>query len=236
MKKYKILANEIIEFIMEKNLKRGYKLPKVNEFQQTFGYGKSTVLQALTLLDQQGIIYKVQGSGVFVRRNPGDLKEYVALTENLGFYSNNQNVKTRVLKLEELRLPPKWAVEKGLPASPCYSVKRIRIKEDGPFVIEHSYYSQQSVPYLSREIVEGSIFSYIRQALGKDIRFSEKYMHVVKLTDEQAEFLQLEENDPALEIKEVFSLSDGQIFDVSRLVYNYKNSKFFSQSSDEILS
>lgn len=88
---------------------------------------------------------------------------------------------------------------------------------------------------MSKEIAEGSLFDYIKEGLKKEIRFSDKYMRVRKLTAEEAKYLELEEGDPCLEVHDTFYLANGEPFDSSKLVYNYKNSKFFDQSSDDII-
>ncbi|MDK8392248.1 UTRA domain-containing protein, partial [Lactobacillus gasseri] len=117
----------------------------------------------------------------------------------------------------------------------CYFIKRLRKQDGKPFVLEESYYRKSIIPFMSKEIAEGSIFDYIREGLKKEIRFSDKYMRVRKLTADEAKYLELKEGDPCLEVYDTFYLANGTAFDSSKLVYNYKNSKFYDQSSDDII-
>ena len=80
---------------------------------------------------------------------------------------------------------------------------------------------------MRKEIAEGSIFDNIREGLKKEIRYSDKYMRVRKLTADEAKYLELKEGDPCLEVYDTFYLANGTAFDSSKLVYNYKNSKFY---------
>ena len=104
-----------------------------------------------------------------------------------------------------------------------------------PFVLEESYYPKSIIPFMSKEIAEGSIFDYIKDGLKKEIRFSDKYMRVRKLRADEARYLELEEGDPCLEVYDTFYLDNGTPFGSSKSVYNYQNSKFYDQSSDDII-
>ncbi|WP_297815269.1 GntR family transcriptional regulator [uncultured Lactobacillus sp.] len=234
MKKYQVVANKIRKYIAEKNLKHGDQLPKITDLMEQFKVGKSTVLQALTLLDQQGMVYKIQGSGIFVRTSPQTGKGFMSLGTNRGFGDVLSNPTSVVYSVKEVKQPPKWAQEL-LGKKPCFEIKRLRKDNDKPFVYEESYYLKSVVPFLTPQLAEGSLFSYIRKALGHEIRFSDKYMQIKKINDQEAKILQLQPGDPALEVHDFYYLDDGEIFDASRLVYHYKNAKFFDQSADELI-
>ena len=218
MKKYELVADKIKAYITKNKLHHGDKLPTITELMKEYQVGKSTILQAITLLTQRGIVYKVQGSGVFVR--PTGRDGYMSLTDNAGFAEKR---------------PPKPLCDYLHSDEVCYFIKRLRRQEGKPFVLEESYYPKSIIPFMSREIAEGSIFDYIKDGLKKEIRFSDKYMRVRKLRADEAKYLELEEGDPCLEVYDTFYLANGTPFDSSKLVYNYQNSKFYDQSSDDII-
>lgn len=234
MKKYQIVSDKITNYIKEKGLVQGDKIPKIDTLIEMYGVSKATIIQALSLLAQKGIVYKVQGSGIFVRRP--SISGYISLTSNRGFGEVLDNENTKVLKFEEIELPEKERKlmrcdEKSL----CYHVVRLHFYQDKPVVLESSYFLKEYIPFLSKDIAKGSIFKFIEEGLNTEIRFSDKYIEVKKLTAEQADLLQLEEGDPALEVNDVYYLAKGQIFNCSKLIYNYQNSKFFDQSPDELI-
>lgn len=234
MKKYQFVAQSITKYIQDNNLKHGDKLPKMTELMAMFKVGKSAVLQALSLLDQQGVIYKIQGSGIFVR-NSSNLTGYMSLVQNSGFTQTLPDVTSKLIRFDLLQEPPLWAHKRGLPDSACYEAVRLRSTAGKIFVLETSYFTQSEIPFLSKEIVKGSIFAYIRNGLNKEIRFSDKLMKIRKLNLQEAKLLGLKEGDPTLEVREAFYLSQGQVFDASKLVYNYQNTEFFDQSPDELV-
>lgn len=232
MKKYELVADKIKDYINKEQLHHGYKLPTITDLMKKYQVGKSTILQAITLLTQRGIVYKVQGSGVFVR--PTGQDGYMSLTDNAGFAHVLKKPTTEVIEFSEKKAP-KPISEHLHSNEECYFIKRLRKQDGKPFVLEESYYRKSIIPFMSKEIAEGSIFDYIREGLKKEIRFSDKYMRVRKLTADEAKYLELKEGDPCLEVYDTFYLANGTAFDSSKLVYNYKNSKFYDQSSDDII-
>ena len=80
----------------------------------------------------------------------------------------------------------------------------------------------------NKEIVTGSIFEYLQTAL--NLGFSDRYLHLEKLYNNLANLLNLAPNDSAMIVLEQIYLSSGVCFNVSKLVYNYKNTRFFLQS------
>ncbi|MDN5342751.1 MULTISPECIES: GntR family transcriptional regulator [Oceanotoga] len=70
-----ILAREKIkDYIDEKNLKTGDKLPSESNFVKMLGVSRITIREALSQLKQEGIIYTIQGKGTFIKRTPVNLK------------------------------------------------------------------------------------------------------------------------------------------------------------------
>ena len=110
-------------------------------------------------------------------------------------------------------------------------IKRIRYIDNEIMCYEESYYKKSVVPYLNKEIVQGSIFEYLRNALNLNLGFSDRYFHIDKLDDNLADLLELNCGDPSLTMLEQIYLSSGLLFNFSKITYHYKHTQFFSQSS-----
>jgi GntR family transcriptional regulator, arabinose operon transcriptional repressor len=67
-KKYENLRAEILDYIKDHNLKHGDKLPTVREIIKTSLYSYTTVNRTLQELENEGLITKTQGKGIFVNR------------------------------------------------------------------------------------------------------------------------------------------------------------------------
>ena len=57
-------------------------------------------------------------------------------------------------------LVSKWIVSLE---TPVYYLKRLRIVDGVPYALERTYYNKDIVPYLGKEIAEGSIFRYLKR-------------------------------------------------------------------------
>lgn len=87
------------------------------------------------------------------------------------------------------------------------------------------------VPYLTKEIAKESIFEYLNSALNLNMGFSDRYFNVIKLDKHIANLLELNPNDPAMSVLEQIYLSSGIMFNFSKIIYHYKHTQFYSQST-----
>lgn len=232
MLKYQIIANEIENNIYSNDLPQGTKLPTVETLASEYKVSKSTIVKAIESLVSKGLVYQLQGSGIFVRRRNRD--GYIDLNVTQGFTNSLKefNITSKVLELDLIR-----ANEEITQLMECdvneeaYVVKRIRYINNEIMCYEEAYYKKSIVPYLTKEIAKGSIFEYLKTAFNLKPGFSDRYLHLEKLDDNLANILNLEAGDPAMVVLEQIYLPSGVSFNVSKLVYNYKNTQFFLQSS-----
>lgn len=232
MLKYQQIANDIEKYIYDNDFSQGTKLPTVETLASDYNVSKSTIVKALESLVLKGIVYQVQGSGIFVRRR--NRTGYIDLNVTAGFTNTLKHFKvtSKVLNLEVIN--PSEEIAKSLECSTkdeVYSVKRIRYIDGEIMCYEESYYKKSVVPYLTKEIAEKSIFEYLEAALGLNIGFSDRYVHVDKLSDDVANILELNPGDPAMTVLEQIYLSSGLTFNFTKLTYHYKHTQFFLQSS-----
>ncbi|WP_152655722.1 GntR family transcriptional regulator [Oceanobacillus sp. CFH 90083] len=228
MLKYQQIANEIELYIENQQMQQGEKLPVLESLIRKFDTSKSTIIKALDLLEKKGLIFQVRGSGIFVRRKKR--KNYINLLSNQGFQKDLEefNITSEVLELDICK--PTEAVAQNLQIDmnqDVYYVKRIRYIEEETLCLEESYYNKAIIPYLNKEIVTESIFQYIEDGLGLKVGFSDMYMQIGKLTEQEANYLKLKNSEPKLIMESIFYLTNGTPFDYSMVTYNYNQSQFY---------
>ncbi|ANU14414.1 GntR family transcriptional regulator [Planococcus halocryophilus] len=231
MLKYQHIADELENYIEEHKLQQGDKLPILQDLMIQFDVSKSTVTKALDLLEKTGVVFQVRGSGIFVRRHKR--QGYISLSSNQGFKKNLEEfqITSEVITLDRRKPTKEAAVNLNISLDDdVYYVKRIRFIHGQTLCIEESYFNKSIVTYLNKEIITESIFNYITEGLGLSIGFADTYLHVDKLSAEEAEYLGLKKDDPKLEVESVFHLTNGQPFDFSKITYNYVQSQFFLQA------
>ena len=231
MLKYQIIANEIENDIYSNDLPQGTKLPTVEALASEYNVSKSTIVKAIESLVSRKIVYQLQGSGIFVRKR--NRTGYINLNFTQGFTTSLKefNITSKVLDFNLIKANKEIAelIECDV-NDDIYLIKRLRYIDDEIMCYEEAYYKKSIVPYLNKEIATGSIFEYLQTALNLNLGFSDRYLHLEKLDNNLANLLNLAPNDPAMIVLEQIYLSSGVCFNVSKLVYNYKNTRFFLQS------
>ena len=226
MLKYQIIANEIENNIYSNDLPQGTKLPTVEALASEYNVSKSTIVKAIESLVSRKIVYQLQGSGIFVRRR--NRTGYINLNFTQGFTTSLKefNITSKVLDFNLIKANKEIAelIECDV-NDDIYLIKRLRYIDDEIMCYEEAYYKKSIVPYLNKEIATGSIFEYLQTALNLNLGFSDRYLHLEKLDNNLANLLNLAPNDPAMIVLEQIYLSSGVCFNVSKLVYNYKNTR-----------
>ncbi|WP_121663815.1 FadR/GntR family transcriptional regulator [Metabacillus litoralis] len=64
-----LVADEIKEYIKQEDLKEGDRLPPISTLVETLGIGRSSLREALQLLESQGFLEILNGKGTFVRNS-----------------------------------------------------------------------------------------------------------------------------------------------------------------------
>ena len=236
MLKYQEIAKEIEKYIEDHDLQQGEKLPVLETLMAQFEVSKSTITKSLDLLERKGVVYQVRGSGIFVRRHKRT--GYISLLSNQGFKSDLDDfqVTSKVFELDVRK--PTQEVADNLNISledDVYYVTRLRYINGQTLCFEESFYSKSIITYLNKEIVSESIFHYIKEGLGLKVGFSDMFLHVDKLNEEEAKYLGLPDGSPKLYVESIFHLTNGQPFDFSKVTYNYQQSQFFIQSNSHLL-
>lgn len=224
--KYKEIASEIEAQLLAGKYNEGKKLPTEEELIDQYQVSRTTIRKAIGILVNKGYVYQIQGSGIFVRE--AALKDYISL-ENLKGLSRDFPQKKIISQLIELSIvsaDEDLATKMKCPIyTPLYFVKRLRIIDGRPFVLEYSYFNKDIIPYLNEEIVKNSIYSYIKDDLKLSIGFADKVIYADKLDADCADALGLEVGDPGLVIDQTVFLSRGDVFEISRVIHHYEQTK-----------
>lgn len=230
MQKYEKIAQDLLNRIHETEFHTTGKLPTERELMEQYTASRNTVRQALKVLLNSGAVYSKQGSGVWIRSMPtgGSL----SITVKPGQMAKNlktEDSKNVVLSIEIVEADESLAKDMLCEVgTPVYDVKRLRIMNGHKFAYEHSYYNKDYVLYLNKEICESSIYSHLIHNLKLKIGFADKYIYAEKLSEEIAEYLELQPGDPGLVICDRVHLDNGKLFNISKMTYNYKYTKLYA--------
>ncbi|OEH91537.1 GntR family transcriptional regulator [Bacillus solimangrovi] len=227
--KYKLVVEQMEKEILEGKYAFNTKLPTEDELMKKFDVSRNTIRKAIDILVDQGYVYQVQGSGIFLREfsKPGciTMKNMVGLTREFP----EDEMTSKLLEFDLIEADEQLAAQmKCKVKTKLYYVKRVRYLNDEPFVIEESYFNKDTIIFLNKEICEGSIFEYITEELKLNIGFADKVISADKLEQEDATLLGLQEGDPTLVVENTVFLNTGVIYDFSREKFHYSSAKLLT--------
>ncbi|MGM9531460.1 GntR family transcriptional regulator [Intestinibacter sp.] len=224
--KYQQIVEDIEKDIVNGKYDATKKLPTEEELVAKYEVSRTTIRKAIGILSRKGYIYQVQGSGMFVRE--AILKGYVSLETLRGLTRDfpDRDISSKVVSIEVLEAEEALARKmKCAIGTNVYYVKRLRIVDGNTFSMEYSYYNKDIIPYLNEDIAKASIYTYITEDLKLNIGFADKVIYADKMDEESCKLLGLEMSDPALVIENTAFLNNGDVFEVSKAVHNYKYAK-----------
>lgn len=163
----RFLQESITQLIQELHLKPDDKIPTEYELANKFEVSRASIREALANLNQEGIVYKIQGKGTFLRTRINTLENGIdtlfSITEamiNSGFTPHTSNISIEIIEADE-----KIALKLNIPQHTlCYKIKRIR-KADDIIAVYNINIFPVSVfgENVSEKDVSNSIFSHLEK-------------------------------------------------------------------------
>jgi len=208
------------------------KVPDERSLSESYQVSRSTIKRAMGVLVDRGIVFKKRGSGTFI--NPLYLKDQSAFQyegKNLGitdsFQVDGEQPQSRLLDYRVVPATPEIQQELFLADSEfVYQIKRLRLVEDQPVIIETGYIPIKILPALTSQVVQSSIFSYVHEATGKSVNKSFLSIGVQPSNAEDQDLLKLTPTEPVGVMEGIFFLDDGTPFEVSNMRLHYKYLKY----------
>lgn len=142
--------DQVQELISRLGLKPGDRLNTEAELSELFGVSRSTIREALRLLEQEGVVHAVQGQGRFISAS-GSLRverpmtKYESITEVLS--ARGYRVSSAVLDVSSGTADAEEAEALGLaPDAEVIRLLRIRYGDDEPLVISANTLPRDTLP------------------------------------------------------------------------------------------
>lgn len=146
----------------------GTKLPSESKLAEAYGTSRETVRKALNLLFREGYIHKIKGRGSFVldmTRMDFPITGLISFKE----MSDTLGTASRTLVERTISEPAGSALARHLQITPetlVWKVIRAREIEGERIILDKDYFRADIVPFLSKEIAEGSLYEYLELEMG----------------------------------------------------------------------
>lgn len=215
---YSQIIEVILEAIREGRLKPEDRLPTQEELTKHFGVSLAPVKQALSELEERGIITRRQGLGTFIR-DTTPLREERILYTRIPWFTRemkerNITPKSRLLALYTFPAREESEVQHELQVGPSDRIvclRRLRLGNDEPLSVQTSYISEARIPGLVERGLQPdeSLTEIMAQRYGLEIAASQQRISAAAATDEDARSLGVGVGSPLLLIQRTSYLKDG---------------------------
>jgi len=182
---------------------------------QEYQISRTTVRQAMRELEGEGLIYRIQGKGTFVR-GPKISQRFVTMTSfTEECIAKGLKPTARVLEARLIRPTPELMESLGVARTErIVKLSRLRFADGKRVGLNLSFLPHGRVPdLLEEDFREKSLYRIIEKKYGVKITKVKRIMESVQADAELAKTLHVKTGDPLLKIDGVAYLSGGQPID-----------------------
>lgn len=225
---YKTIYDDLVSKIMSGFYKEGQKLPSEKELDHLYNASRTPVRQALSKLESDGFIYRLQGRGSFVSENrPKQL--WTRMTGFTNYYlSEWEKITSRTINVESVQAPaiaPLLKVEEHIELT---KMTRLRYYEEDPIIyLEHYVHPRFPAESLQSNDNFFSIAEILNDEFQVKIARADEEIEAVIADDHIQEMLQLEHKmTPLIKVIRTSYTADDEPVDVNVYYVNSKKWKF----------
>jgi GntR family transcriptional regulator len=190
------LSSELRAQILGRALAPSAQVPTEAELQERYGVSRSVVRQALSALEQEGLVERRRGRGTTVRER-GELHRLVQRVPGLSTQveDGGVHVSTQVL---ELGPEPASEATAALGSGQVLRMRRLRSAGGEPLAVIETWLPEELADLTAEELTDVSLHATVRSRFGTRIVAGKRQVRAVGADTETAELLQVPVGAPVL--------------------------------------
>jgi GntR family transcriptional regulator len=197
---YVQIAEGLIAQIESGELVPGDRLPSERELSESLSVQRETVRQALSMMQDHGLVYRRHGSGTYIsepkiERDAGRLFPFTRAMQRKGYKTG-----TRVIQFEKSLCNPAAARELNLESSPfVYFIQRLRLVNEEPVVLENTFIPAEIFPEMDQfDLSARSLYEVMETEYGSQVAQARQSLESVAATEFEAGLLGLAKGAPLM--------------------------------------
>ena len=228
---YQQLADSLRDKIYEGKYAFGDKLPSERSLAEKFGISHLTVRKALAILEEEGMLLRVQGKGTFVRAQ----KYSIDMQHMDGFSSmfgqQGITITNKVLYSGVREAGFKYSRIFGIPREESvFELIRLRQNGEDPVALEYNILPTKRVPHV--EEYDYSLYSLwdVYRQTGIQLVEENQKLEIVKVFNPQADLLNVEEGADVLMLSSTALDASGKVIEWTKIYDNAKRMVFYAST------
>lgn len=155
--------------LLARQIKAGYwrqgeRLPTEAELAQNLGVAVGTLRKSLALLEEQGVLERIQGSGTYVKKVAGTKQIYELF--RLELRTGPGLPTAHILDVQRLPRPAHVPVLGEQPQALVWRVRRLRHLSQVPVALEEIWFQAESLQTLTAQELGDSMYLFYQQRFG----------------------------------------------------------------------
>jgi len=213
----------------------GDRLPTEHDLAKWFGVSRMTLRHALAELARRGLVTRTvgRGGGTFIAepKLDRDFTTLAGFSEQLRRHGITPGA--RVLAATEHPAGPTIAAALQITEEdPVYSVRRIRLADGRPLVLEHSHFPAAAFPDMLRCRLDGSLYELLEVKYGQRPHRARERLEAVTASVREAEALEVEEGAPLMLVERTAYSQDGRPLEFARDLFRGDRTRVVAWTSE----
>lgn len=180
-------------------LKPHSQIPSVRQLATQYDVSSMTVRQALSELQDSGLIYTIPGSGTYVAGEKLSKKlVFISFSEEIrekGMKPSSIVLKAEKMQVENSKLAEILQISQG---DFAYRIKRVRLADDVALSIEDTYVPCDNAPGLLDQDIKLSLYDIFKNVYERTVVKADSTISPILLDKEQADLLKAPIKTPSL--------------------------------------
>ncbi|MDB4896812.1 MAG: GntR family transcriptional regulator [Firmicutes bacterium] len=225
------IKTRLLELIENGQFKPGDQVPSERELTERFSVSRMTARQALTELESQGYLYRIQGKGTFVAtpKLEQPLAGLTSFTEDMR--RRGLAPGARVLTAQEAPAGKKAAKLLGIAeTATIFRLERLRLADGEPMALETSHIPVALCPgLLEADFRDQSLYRILAERCDTRLVKADQSLEAVPATAYDAEMLHVREGTPLLLMERVSRDASDKPVEFVRSLYRGDRYRFTTE-------
>ena len=199
---YYQIYQQLKEYIDNKKIKSGEKLPSERELEKLLGASRVTIRKAIKDLISDGFCFKKRGKVIFVseKRIKFEMEAVKGLTNRIK--SLGMEIITEIISQKILQCNTTFSGYLEVPIkSKILYLKKLRLINKEPLIVENIYLSLDTMPKLEKNDFRGSLYEIIKEKYGFYPNHTKGSIISKLVSEENSKLLNVPLNFPVIEKK-----------------------------------
>ena len=227
------VRNLLADLIEGGELKPGMRLPSERVLHELLGVARGTLRDALTVLETEGAIHRLDRRGWFVsapriRYDPSTLEGFHTYVTAQGRIPTTHTISKHLVPVNA-EVASVFGLDQN---DPIFFILRRRCIDGRPVLIEHIYVDPQRFPGLIEQDLDGSLSKILTETYKIQTTHAQVTMYPSILTGPVAQELNVSQGTPSLYISRICRCDQGFVTEYNQNFWHHNTLKLVMNVRD----